>query len=115
MLKDRRINFSDTKKEEWDELRSKIGDGIELPLPDSARWFLATLEDENIKIEGARRNVRPLKVYDPAIITFKEFAAVAETYNECLLGGVSALQPKLELQKSLLNFRYIFVLIYNLL
>jgi hypothetical protein len=115
MLKDRSIDFSDTKEREWELLKSKIGDGIELPLPDSGRWFLATLDGDNITIEGAKKNIRPLKVYDPSIITYKEFADVAEIYNDCLFGGVSGLQPKLELQKSLINFRYIFVLIYNLL
>ncbi len=115
MLLDRRINFSDTKEKEWDELKSKISDGIELPLPDSERWFLATSDGDNIKVEGARRNVRPLKVYNPTTITFKEFAAVAEIYNDCLFGGINVLGPKLELQKTMFNFRYIFVLIYNLL
>ena len=115
MLKDRRIDFSDSKESEWELLKSKVKDGIELPLPDSERWFLATLDGENIKIEGATRNVRPLKVYDPARISFKEFVAVAEIYNDCFFGGVGELTPKLELQKSITNFRYIFVLIYNLL
>ena len=115
MLKDRRIDFSDSKESEWELLKSKVKDGIELPLPDSERWFLATLDGENIKIEGATRNVRPLKVYDPAIINFKEFATVAEIYNDCMFGGIEVLSPKLDLQKSLTNFRYIFVLIYNLL
>ena len=40
MLLDRRIDFSDTKEKEWNELRLKIGDGIELPLPDSNAGFL---------------------------------------------------------------------------
>ncbi len=115
MLLDRKIDFSDTKEKEWNELRSKIGDGIELPLPDSERWFLATLDGDNIKIEGALRNVRSLKVYDPAIITFKEFTAISEIYNDCLFGGINVLGPKLERQKNIVNFRYIFVLIYNLL
>ena len=33
MLKDRLIEFSESKKEEWGLIRSKIGDGVELPLP----------------------------------------------------------------------------------
>jgi len=115
MLLDRRIDFSDTKEKEWNELRSKISDGIELPLPDSERWFLATLEGDKIRIDGARKNVRALKVYNPVTITFKEFAVVAEIYNDCLFGGLDVLSPKLELQKSMVNFRYIFILIYNLL
>lgn len=115
MLLDRKINFSETKEREWNELRSKIGDGIELPLPDSERWFLATLDGENIKIEGAKKNVRPLMVYKPAIIDFKEFVRVAERYNEFLTPSVSTMDAKLELQKSMPNLRYIFVLIYNLI
>lgn len=115
MLNDRRIDFSDSKENEWELLKSKLRDGIELPLPDSERWFLATLDGEHIKIEGAIKNVRPLKVYDPAKISFKEFAAVAEIYNDCFFGGVGGLSPKLDLQKSLTNFRYIFLLVYNLL
>lgn len=115
MLLDRRLKFSDTKEKEWEELKAKIGDGIELPLPDSERWFLATLEGENIRIEGAKNNVRPLTVYNPPTIKFSEFAAVAEIYNDCLFGSLEVLSPKLELQKTLLTFRYIFVLIYNLI
>ena len=115
MLLDRKINFSDTKEQEWNQLRAKIGNGIELPLPDSERWFLATLEGENIKIEGAKKNVRPLMVYQPAMISFKEFARVSEHYNDFLAPSVSTMDAKLELQKSMTNLRYIFVLIYNLL
>jgi len=115
MLRDRIIDFSDTKEKEWKELRSKISDGIELPLPDSERWFLATLDGENIRIEGAVRNVRPLKVYEPVTITFKDFTRVAEHYNEFFDPSVGSLDKKLELQKTMTNLRYIFVLIYNLL
>jgi hypothetical protein len=115
MLLDRKIDFSDTKKKEWNLVRSKIGDGIELPLPDSERWFLATLDGDNIKIEGASKNVRPLMVHKPAIINFEEFARVADHYNGFLTHHVSTMDVKLELQKSITNLRYIFVLIYNLL
>ncbi|HEX3035844.1 MAG TPA: hypothetical protein VHT73_12085 [Thermodesulfobacteriota bacterium] len=115
MLLDRQIDFSDTKEEEWNLLRSKIGDGIELPLPDSERWFLATLDGENIKIEGAKKNVRPLLMYKPAIITFKEFARVAEHYNSFFTHDVNTMEAKLELQKTMANLRFVFNLIYNLL
>jgi hypothetical protein len=115
MLLDRKIDFSENKEQEWNELRSKIGEGIELPLPDSERWFLATLDGENIKIEGAKKNVRPLMVYKPAIIDFKEFMRVAEHYNNFLTHHVSTMDARLELQKTIPNLRYIFVLIYNLI
>ncbi len=115
MLLDRKIDFSDTKEKEWNLLRSKIGDGIELLLPDSERWFLATLDGDNIKIEGAKKNVRPLMVHKPAIINFEEFVRVADHYNGFLTHHVSTMDAKLELQKSITNLRYIFVLIYNLL
>jgi len=115
MLRDRMIEFTDTKEKEWEELKSKVGDGIELPLPDSERWFLATSDGENIIVQSAVRNVRPLKVHDPIKITFQDFARVAEHYNMLFEPGVSGLDKKLELQKSVVNLRYIFVLIYNLL
>jgi hypothetical protein len=115
MLLDRKINFSDMKEEEWNLIRSKIGDGIELPLPDSERWFLATLDGEYIKIEGAQKNVRPLMVYDPPKITFKEFVRVGENYNDFLTLDARTMDAKLDLQKTIPNLRYIFVLIYNLL
>ncbi|MGH7790774.1 MAG: hypothetical protein ACREOB_00525, partial [Thermodesulfobacteriota bacterium] len=115
MLYDRKMDFSDVKEEEWNLLRSKVGDGIELPLPDSDRWFLATIDGEYIKIESARKNVRPLMVYDPPKITFKEFVRVAENYNDFLNFDARTMDAKLDLQKTMPNLRYIFVLIYNLL
>jgi hypothetical protein len=115
MLYDRKIDFSDTKEKEWELLRSKIGNGIELPLPDSELWFLATVEGENIKIEGAKLNVRSLLMYQPAMIPFKDFARLAARYNDFLNPSVSTMDAKLDLQKSMPNLRYIFVLIYNLL
>ncbi|MGH7806961.1 MAG: hypothetical protein ACRENT_02615, partial [Thermodesulfobacteriota bacterium] len=115
MLYDRKMDFSDVKEEEWNLLRSKVGDGIELPLPDSDRWFLATIDGEYIKIESARKNVRPLMVYDPPKITFKEFVRVAENYNDLLNFDARTMDAKLDLQKTMPNLRYIFVLIYNLL
>ena len=115
MLLDRKIDFSETKEEEWNLLRAKIGDGIELPLPDSERWFLATLNGEDIKIEGAKKNVRPVLIPTPVKITFKEFARVAEHYNTFLSHDVRTMDTKLELQKTMTNLRYIFNLIYNLI
>jgi hypothetical protein len=115
MLYDRKIDFSDVKEKEWTLLRSKIGDGIELPLPDSDRWFLATVDGEYIKIEGAAKNVRPLKIYEPPRINFEEFVRVAENYNDMLSFDARKMEAKLDLQKTMPNLRYIFVLIYNLL
>ena len=53
MLFDRKIEWSDSKEEEWELIRSKVGAGIELPLPDSDRWFKATTTNEGILIETA--------------------------------------------------------------
>ena len=115
MLLDRKIDFSETKEDEWVLLRSKISGGIELSLPESERWFLATLDGENIRIEGAKKNVRPVSVPTPIIITFKEFARVAEHYNSFFTHDVNTMQAKLEVQRTMPNLRYIFNLIYNLL
>ena len=115
MLLDRKIDFSETKEEEWNLLRSKIGDGIELPLPDSERWFLAILDGEDLKIEGAKKNVRPVLIHTPVKVTFKDFARVAEHYNLFLSHDVRTMETKLELQKTMTNLRYIFNLIYNLI
>ncbi len=115
MLLDRKINFSESKDEEWAQIRNKIGDGIELPLPDTERWFLATIDGEKIKIEGANKNIRPLKLYEPAFINFDEFKAMSEIYNDCLTPSVDSLNQKLELQKSITNFKFIFMLIYHFL
>jgi hypothetical protein len=54
-------------------------------------------------------------MYQPATVTFKEFARVAEHYNSFLTHSPTTMESKLELQKSTANLRYIFVLIYNLL
>lgn len=114
MLLDRKIDFSDSKQEEWNKIKEKVGDGIELPLPDTERWFLASIDGETIRIESAKKNVRPLKIYQPASITFDEFKAIAGIYNDCLTPSVDSLSPKLELQKSITNFKFIFMLIYHL-
>ena len=115
MLKDRIIDFSETKEEEWNLLRSKIGNGIELFLPDSSRWFEATIDGDNIKIDGAKRNVRPLVLNPPEVITFKDFQKLAEIYPDILKGGLRAMSGKLELQKTMTNFKFTFMLIYSLL
>ncbi len=115
MLLDRKINFSESKDEEWAQIRNKIGEGIELPLPDTERWFSATLDGEKIKIESANKNVRPLKLYEPTFIDFDEFRAIAGSYNDCLSPSVDSLTQKLELQRSITNFKFIFMLIYHFL
>ena len=40
MLKDRIVDFSETKEEEWTLLRSKIGNGIELYLPAPSQKYI---------------------------------------------------------------------------
>ncbi len=115
MLKDRMLEFSETMEVEWNLIREKIGDGIELPLPDSGRWFEATIEGDNIRIEGAKLNVRPIVVDPPQIVTFEDFKNVAEIYTDILKGGVQVMSGKLELQKTMVSFKYIFMLIYSLL
>ena len=115
MLKDRMLDFSDTREEEWNLLLSKVGEGIELPLPDSGRWFEASVDGDVIKIEGAKLNVRPIVLYNPEIVTFKDFVAVTEVYTDILRGGVQVMSGKLELQKTMANFKYIFMLIYSLI
>lgn len=115
MLKDRKLDFTESMEKEWEILKSKIGDGIELPLPDSERWFLARVEGDGIRITDAEKNVRPLKVHDEPLIDFEEFKLVAGIYNETLFGGIDTLSPKLEVQKKAVNMKYIFNLIYNLL
>lgn len=115
MLKDRKIDFSESKKEEWEIIKSKVDDGIELPLPDSERWFMAKVEGDGIRISDAEKNVRPLKVHNPPLIKFEEFKMVADIYNDVMFGGIDTLSPKLDVQKKAVNMKYIFNLIYNLL
>lgn len=115
MLSDRLLDFSETREKEWEQLKTQVGDGIELMLPDSERWFFASVEGENIKVESAKRNVRPLMVYNPPMIKFEEFVRVTEQYNQLFTPSAEMLESKLDLQKSMPNFRYIFVLIYNLI
>jgi len=115
MLKDRKLDFTETKEKEWEVLKSKVGNGVELPLPDSERWFLAKVEGKGIRISGAEKNVRPLVVHNPPLIEFDEFRMVAEVYNDIMFGGIDTLSPKLDVQKKAVNMKYIFNLIYNLL
>lgn len=115
MLKDRMLEFSDTREKEWNLLLSKVGKGLELPLPDSGRWFEASVDGDKIKIEGAKLNVRPIVLHKPEVVTFKDFVAVSEVYTDMLRGGVQVMSGKLELQKTMTNFKYIFMLIYSLI
>ena len=115
MLFDRKIDFSESKQEEWEQLKSKIGSGIELPLPDSERWFHAHVEGENLIVESAKLNVRPLMIYDPIEIDFEEFKTVAEHYNSFLELQVRTMSNTHEVKDKVKNLRYIFMLIYHLL
>jgi len=84
VLYDRKIAFSDTKRDEWDLLKSKIGTGIELPLPDSERWFHVYTDGDDLIVESARLNVRPIMIYDPIRVSFDEFEIVAPAFGKPL-------------------------------
>jgi len=115
MLKDRlHMDFTASKEEEWNTVKTKIGNGIELPLPDSGRWFEAKVDGDIIRIESAKLNVRPIVVNPPEKITFDDFKKVIDIYPDILKGGVQMMSGKLELQKTMTNFKYIFMLIYSL-
>lgn len=115
VLRDRKLDFSESKKEEWEIILNKVADGVELPDPDCDRWFLARAEEDGIRITTAEKNVRPLKIHDPQLIEFEEFKKVAEIYNDLLFPEISGMSSKLELQQSTPNLKYIFNLIYNFL
>jgi len=115
ILTDRKLDFSESKRDEWEIIVKKVGQGVELPDPDCERWFLAKVEGKGIRISTAEKNVRPLKIYDSILIEFEEFKKIAEIYNELLFPSISTLSPKLELQKNSPNLKYIFNLIYNFL
>ncbi len=115
MLYDRKIDFSKSKKDEWELLVSKIGDGIELPLPDSERWFRASIDGETIRIESAKHNARPIMIYDPIIIKFDEFHTVATHYNSFLELQVKTMSDTHEVRENSPNLKYIFMIIYHLL
>jgi hypothetical protein len=115
VLFDRKIEFSDSKKEEWELLRSKIGTGIELPLPDSERWFHAHVDGDDIIVESAKLNVRPLMIHDPIRIDFDEFVIVARHYNSFLELQVRTMSDTHEVKDKVKNLRYVFMLIYHLI
>ncbi len=115
MLFDRKIEFSDSKKEEWELLKSKIGTGIELPLPDSERWFHAHVDGDDIIVESAKLNVRPLMIHDPIRIDFHEFGIVARHYNSFLELQVRTMSDTHEVRDKVKNLRYVFMLIYHLI
>ena len=115
MLYDRKIAFSNTKKDEWELLKSKLGTGIELPLPDSERWFHARTEGNNIIVESAKLNVRPIMIYDPITIDFDEFMTVATHYNSFLELQVRTMSDTHEVKDKVKNLRYVFMIIYHLL
>ena len=115
MLFDRKIDFSDDKTQEWELLRSKIGQGLELPLPDSERWFRATVDGDHIVVESAKHNVRPLMIYDPIKIDFNEFGVVADSYNSFLELQVRTMSDTHEVKDNSPNLRYLFMMIYHLL
>ena len=115
MLADRKIDFSESFEREWDILKEKCEDGIELMLEDSQRWFLATTENGGIRIKGAEKNVRPLTVHEPPLVEFEEFKVVANVYNDAFFGGIGDLSARLHANNTSVNMRYIFTLIYNLL
>ena len=115
MLYDRKIKFSESVEEEWNLIKSKIGDGIELPLPDSDRWFRASNDGDNIKIETAVINVRPLVVRDSVVIDLDEFKQVTEQYGAFMGIDARTMTKTRETKDSLPNLRYSFMLIYHLL
>jgi len=115
VLKDRRLDFSESKEDEWKIILDKVGDGAELPEPDTERWFLARVEGEGIRITGAEKNVRSLKIYEPPLLDLEGFKEVAEIYNDLLFPDISTMSSKLEIQQASPNLKYFFNLIYNFL
>jgi hypothetical protein len=115
LLFDRKIEWSDSKEEEWELIRSKVGTGIELPLPDSDRWFKARTTDDGILIETAVLNVRPLTVHQPITVDFEEFKNLAANYNAFLGFDARTMSDVNATKDSTPNLRYLFMLIYHLL
>ena len=115
VLRDRKLDFSESKEAEWKIVLEKVADGVELPDPDTERWFTARVEGSGIRITGAEKNVRALKIYEPPLIELEEFAKVASIYNDLLFPEISMMSDKLELQQTSPNLKYIFNLIYNFL
>lgn len=115
MLYDRKIDWSDSKEEEWVLIKEKIGEGLELPLPDSDRWFKASNKGEHIVIETAELNVRPLSVPNPIIIEFEEFQNVAASYNTFLGFDTRTMSDVHATKDATPNLRFFFMIIYHLL
>jgi len=115
LLFDRKIDFSEDIRNEWELVRSKIGEGIELPLPDSERWFRATVDGDTLIVESAVHNVRPLMIHDPIQIDFDEFLIVATHYNNFLELQVRTMSDTHEVKEQSENLRYIFMMIYHLI
>ena len=115
VLKDRKLDFSESKEDEWKIILDKVVDGVELPDPDCDRWFLAKAEGDGIRITSAEKNVRPLKIHDPQLVDFEEFKKVTEVYNSMLFPEIGDMSAKLALQQSTPNLKYIFNLIYHFL
>jgi len=115
LLFDRKIDWSDSKEEEWDLIKSKVGNGIELPLPDSDRWFKATTNGNSIIIETAEINVRPLVVPDSITIDFDEFRIVSANYHAFLGIDARTMGNTHAVKESIPNLRFFFMLIYHLL
>ena len=115
VLKDRKLDFSESKEEEWKIILDKVGDGIELPEPDTERWFQAKVEGEGIRISSAEKNVRALKIYEPPLLDLEGFTQVAEIYNDLLFPEISTMSSKLEIQQASPNLKFYFNLIYNFL
>ena len=76
VLRDRKLDFSESKEDEWKIILEKVGDGVELPDPDTERWFTARVEGEGVRITGAEKNVRALKIYEPPLIEIGELASL---------------------------------------
>ncbi len=115
MLFDRRIEWSDSKEEEWELVKSKVGNGVELPLPDSDRWFKATANGDTITIETAEINVRPLVLHESVTLSIDEFIIVAENYNAFLGVDARTMSDTHAVKDSTPHLRFFFMLIYHML
>ena len=115
MLFDRRIEWSDSKEEEWELVKSKVGNGLELPLPDSDRWFKATANGHIIIIETAEINVRPLVLHEPVTLGMDEFKIVAENYNAFLGVDARTMSDTHAVKDSSPHLRFFFMIIYHML
>jgi hypothetical protein len=73
------------------------------------------VEGDDIVVESAALNVRPIMIYDPIRINFDEFHAVATHYNSFLELQVRTMSDTHEVRDKVKNLRYVFMLIYHLL